>query len=134
MGSTVIPTFRYEDAKAAIDFLVDAFGFEPSLVVDGPNGSIEHAQLVHGTGMIMLGSLRDDEYGRAAGDSATSGAVYVIVSDVYGHADRARAAGAEILMEPKEEDYGGANYTARDPEGVVWSFGSYDPWAGTDGE
>lgn len=129
MSSTVIPTFRYEDAPAAIEFLTTAFGFEATLVVEGDGGTILHAQLTHGTGMIMLGSMRDDEYGRAIGSAATPGAVYVIVEDVYAHAERARAAGAAIVMEPEEEDYGGANYTAKDPEGNVWSFGSYDPWA-----
>lgn len=137
MGSSVIPAFRYRDARAAIDFLVEAFGFEPKLVVEGDDGSIEHAQLQHGTGMVMLGSIRDDEYGRllAHGDRVVpSGAVYVVVPDVHAHAEHARAAGAEIVTEPEEQDYGGADYTARDPEGVIWSFGSYDPWADQSGE
>lgn len=56
-------------------------------------------------------------------------APYVIVQDVDGHCARARAAGAEIIMEPEDQDYGGRNYGARDPEGNAWSFGSYDPWA-----
>ena len=131
MSSKVIPTFRYRDAKAAIDFLVNAFGFHAHLVVEGDADVIEHAQLTHGGGMVMLGSVRDDAYGEVLDDSATApgGAIYVIVDDVYGHAERARSAGADIVMEPEEQDYGGANYTARDPEGHIWSFGSYDPWA-----
>jgi uncharacterized glyoxalase superfamily protein PhnB len=128
MSSTVIPTFRYDDAPAAIDFLVEAFGFEASMVVEGEPGSVQHAQLVHGTGMIMLGSRRADAYGEALGGATETGGVYVIVADVAAHAERARAAGAEIVMEPEEQDYGGSNYTARDPEGKLWSFGSYDPW------
>ena len=130
MSSTVIPTLRYRDAKAAIGFLVSAFGFEAGLVVERDDGFIEHAQLVLGTGMIMLGSSRDDEYGRLVGgaDPPVS-SIYVIVDDVAAHAESARAAGAEILMEPRNQDYGGSDYTARDPEGNIWSFGSYNPWA-----
>ena len=130
MSSTVIPTMRYRDAHRAIGFLVDAFGFEAAMVVEGENGLVDHAQLVHGTGMVMLGSARDDEFGNImGGDQPFRASVYVVVDDVDSHAAHARAAGAEILMEPKEEDYGGSNYTARDPEGNIWSFGSYDPWA-----
>ena len=126
--SRVIPTLRYRDAPAAIAFLTNAFGFEARMVVEGEGGAIDHAQLVLGGGMIMLGSQRDNEYGRLLDrDSITS--IYVVVTDVAAHAEQARSAGAEIVMEPAEEDYGGSNYTARDPEGNIWSFGSYDPWA-----
>ena len=132
MSSTVIPGFRYRNANAAIGFLVDAFDFEVRLVVEGEGDLIEHAQLVHGAGMVMIGSTRDDEYGRLIGldvDSSRSAvALYVIVDDVAAHAERARKAGAEILIEPAEEDYGGSSYTVRDLEGYIWSFGSYDPW------
>lgn len=132
MSSTVIPGFRYRNAKAAIDFLVDAFGFEVRFVVDGEGDLIEHAQLVHGAGMVMIGSTRDDEYARLVGvdvDASRSAvALYVIVDNVAAHAERARTAGAEILIEPTEQDYGGSSYTVRDLEGYIWSFGSYDPW------
>lgn len=131
MSSTVIPTLRYADAPAAILFLVDAFGFTTRMVVEGDSGTIEHAQLTHGSGMVMLGSDRNEnaygEYVSASG--TTSIGLYVIVADVGAHAQQARAAGAEIVMEPEEQDYGGSSYTARDPEGNVWSFGDYDPWA-----
>lgn len=97
--------------------------------VAGDGGTIEHAQLVHGTGMVMLGSDRDNEFAEhISSGGVASISLYVIVDDVAGHAERARAAGAEILMEPEEQDYGGSNYTARDPEGHVWSFGDYTPW------
>ena len=111
---------------------MDAFDFEVRLVVEGEGDLIEHAQLVHGTGMVMIGSTRDDEYARLIGldvDSSRSAvALYVIVDDVAAHCERARKAGAEILIEPAEQDYGGSSYTARDLEGYIWSFGSYDPW------
>ena len=130
MASKVIPTLRYQDAPEAIRFLTEAFGFEARFVVEGGGGLIDHAQLVLDTGMVMLGSARDDEYGRlvGGGDRPFKSSIYVVVRDVAAHADRARAAGAEILMEPEAQDYGGSSYTARDPEGNIWSFGSYDPW------
>lgn len=126
---------RYQDAQAAIAFLGEAFGFEAALVVEGEGGLIEHAQLVFRGGMVMLGSARDDEFGRLMGGSGNRfrASVYVVVDDVSGHAARARKAGAEIIMEPEEQDYGGSSYTARDPEGNIWSFGSYDPRASRDG-
>ena len=132
MRSEVIPTYQYRDARKAIEFLVHAFGFELHAVYED-NGSVVHAQLTHGNGMIMLGPESDSGYGThfisvtKAGKPTSS--VYILVEDPYAHAEHARQAGAEIVMEPTEEDYGGANYTARDPEGFMWNFGSYDPWA-----
>jgi uncharacterized glyoxalase superfamily protein PhnB len=122
---------RYQDAKSAIAFLSEAFGFEQAMVIEGEGGLIDHAQLIYQGGMVMLGSARDDEYGRLVGGSELPflASVYVVVDDVAAHAERARRAGAEIIMEPEEQDYGGSNYTARDPEGNIWSFGSYNPWA-----
>jgi uncharacterized glyoxalase superfamily protein PhnB len=133
MSATVIPTLRYRDAKAAIEYLQNVLGFEAIVVIEGAGDVIEHAQLRHGTGMVMLGSATDSEYDRALGDGRDPvgcGAVYVVTDDVYGHADNARLYGANIVMEPEEQDYGGIVYTLRDHEGNVWSFGSYDPWVG----
>ena len=133
-GSRVIPAMRYRDAVAAIDWLCDAFGFERHLVVAGDGGTIAHAQLVFGNGMIMLGSARDDEYGTtvkppAAPDGPTTQSVYMVVPDADAHHDRAVAAGAPIVTPLYDADYGGRGYACRDPEGHVWNFGTYDPWA-----
>ena len=132
--ATVIPTMRYNDVAAAIEWLCDAFGFEKHLVVPGDDGTIVHAQLVFGNGMIMLGSARESEFDNLQRPpSALGGAVsqssYIIVEEADKHYGRAVAAGAEIVMEIKNEDYGGQGYSCRDPEGHVWNFGSYDPWA-----
>src|SRR5436305_4916458 len=59
-GSTLIPSLRYRDAHAAIDWLVRVFGFKKQAVYDGPDGKVMHAQLTHGLGMLMLGSVSDD--------------------------------------------------------------------------
>lgn len=132
--ATVIPTLRYRDAPAAIDWLCRAFGFEKHLVVPGENNTIAHAQLTFGKGMIMLGSARDDVFGRHLnpprdlGGSGTQGAC-LIVADADAHYARAVAAGAQIVYDIKDEDYGGRSYSCLDPEGHLWSFGTYDPWA-----
>jgi uncharacterized glyoxalase superfamily protein PhnB len=131
--ATVVPALQYEDAPAAIDFLCRAFGFEKSAVYEGEGGSIDHAQLTLGNGMIMLGSVKETEYGkllvrpREAGGVTMS--VYVIVDDADAHFARAKAAGAEITHELVTKDYGGRDYSCKDPEGNVWTFGTYDPWA-----
>ena len=131
--ATIVPALRYRDAPAAIDWLCRAFGFEKHLVVPGENGSVAHAQLVFGNGMIMLGSARDGEFGRLqkpldTPDMPVSASAYVIVRDVDAHHARAVAAGAEVVMAPEDQDYGGRLYACRDPEGNLWSFGGYDPW------
>ena len=132
--ATVIPTMRYNDTAAAIEWLCEAFGFEKHLVVPDEGGTIIHAQLVFGNGMVMLGSASDGEFDNLQkAPSALGGAVsqspYIIVDDADKHYARAVAAGAEIVMEIKDEDYGGRGYSCRDPEGHVWNIGSYDPWA-----
>lgn len=132
MSGSIIPTLRYRDAKAAIDFLEKALGFHVLMLVEADEGIVEHSQLTHGTGMVMVSSVRDSEWERLiddGGEPVGGGATYVVIEDPYAHAEQSRAQGAEILSEPEEQDYGGAVYTLRDPEGNIWSFGSYDPWA-----
>ena len=131
--ATIIPGLRYRDAPAAIEWLCEAFGFEKHLVVPGEAGTIDHAQLVFGNGMIMLGSARDDDFGRLqkpldTPDAPVSKSAYVIVTDVDAHHARAVAAGAKVVMAPEDQHYGGRLYSCRDPEGNLWNFGSYDPW------
>jgi uncharacterized glyoxalase superfamily protein PhnB len=120
----VWPALRYRDARAAIDFLTGAFGFEPAVVYE-EGDLVLHAELrwPRGGG-IMLGSARDDA---AARDGFTPGlgVVYVVADDVDALHDRAAAAGAEIVVGLHDTDYGSRDFTARDPEGVRWSFGTY---------
>jgi uncharacterized glyoxalase superfamily protein PhnB len=129
MGSSVIPVLRYADAMRAVTWLEEAFGFEPDLVVPGEAGTIIHAQLSYGTGMVMLGSAKPEDADAVLGAGRPSGAVYVVVADADAHAATAEAAGAEIILPPTDQDYGGRDYTCRDFEGNVWSFGTYDPWS-----
>ena len=132
--TTVIPTLRYRDAPAAIEWLCEAFGFEKHLVVPGESETIAHAQLVFGNGMIMLGSALDREFDKLQKPPSALGSVpsqspYIILEDADKHYARAVAAGAEIVMDIKDEDHGGRGYSCRDPEGHIWNFGTYDPWA-----
>lgn len=131
--ATIIPTLRYRDASAAVDWLCHAFGFEKHLVVPDEDGTIAHAELVFGNGMVMVGTAREDEFGRLQQPPSQANAVvtqspYILVEDVDQHYERAIAAGAQIVMDIKDEDYGGRDYSCRDPEGHVWNFGTYDPW------
>lgn len=130
--ATVIPALRYRDPKRAIEFLCTAFGFEKQAVYEGESGVIEHAQLTFGNGMIMLGAERDTPYGRLLKSPREAGGgtmgIYLVVDDADAHLARARAAGAEIVIDIVTQDYGGRDYTARDPEGHIWTFGTYDPW------
>lgn len=133
----IIPNLLYEDAPAAIDFLCKAFGFEKRAVFadDRDSRIIQHAQLVLDGNMIMLSTYGKSDYTALAGlktvrlAGGNTQIPYIVIDDVDAHAARARAAGADIFMEPTAQDYGGSNYSARDPEGNVWSFGNYDPWA-----
>ncbi len=128
----VIPGMTYRDAPAAIDWLCDVLGFERRLVVPGENGTIAHAQLTLGNGMVMLGSAFDDPNAvvvpSTPGGTLTQ-ANLVVVGDIEAHYERVKAAGANIVMEIEEQFYGGSLFAVRDPEGHLWHVGSYDPWA-----
>ena len=132
--TNVVPAMRYRNAPAAIEWLCRAFGFEKHLVVPGEENIIVHAQLTFGNGMIMLGSVVDGEFGRLmrqpdeAGGETQSAYVIVADADADAHYARAKAAGAAIVIDIRDEDYGGRGYTCRDLEGHLWTFGSYDPW------
>jgi uncharacterized glyoxalase superfamily protein PhnB len=131
--STFVPCLRYRDAPAAIEWLCRAFGFEKHLVVPGPNGTVAHAQLSFGNGMIMLGSVVDSEFGQLMKQPDEIGGAetqtpYVIVSDADAVYSSAKAAGAKIVIDIKDEDYGGRGFSCRDLEGHLWNIGTYDPW------
>ncbi|RKN50694.1 VOC family protein [Micromonospora endolithica] len=121
---TVYPVLRYTDPRSAIEWLRAAFGFTAHAVHEAPDGTVAHAELVFGTGMIMLGPRPAAASApvRAADDDYV---VYVAVDDLDAHHDRARAAGAEIVRPPFDTDYGSRDYAARDLDGNVWSFGTY---------
>lgn len=118
----VWPTLRANDARALIRFLVEAFGFEET-VVHGEGERVDHAQLSWPLGGgIMLGSVRDDQkWPMRAGSSAA----YVVTDDPDTLCARALAAGAELMTELHDTDYGSRDFGVRDPEGNLWYFGTY---------
>ena len=122
MPRDIYPSMRYRDSRAAIDWLERAFGFSRHAVHDGPDGTVAHAELRYGDGLVMLGSWRGDDDHRRPGQ----GWAYVAVDDLEAHLGQARAAGAEVVDGPQHEEYG-SFYGARDPEGNLWSFGTYRP-------
>lgn len=135
-GSTIIPSLRYHDAHAAIDWLVRVFGFRKQAVYEGPHHTVAHAQLTYGGGMLMLGSASNS--GPSArhwidlsetGKRETVG-LCLIVSDeecqeMY---QRVKREGVEILQPLSSPDYGGKSFACRDLEGHQWWIGSYNPW------
>ncbi len=134
-NSTVIPGMRYRDALRMIAWLESAFGFRKHAVYMAGETTVAHAQMTFGTGMIMLGSVENgspsaanmvqpDEVGNRETQSA-----YLAVPDCLPIYETAKAAGAEMIFDLKEMDYGGKAFTCRDPEGHIWSIGEYDPWA-----
>ena len=131
--SPVMPTMRYRDAPAAIDWLCRVLGFSRHLVVPDDDGGIAHAHLTLGDGMIMLGSERDDAHGQLMSVPGPGGAntqcAYVVVDDPHAVHEGVAAAGAEIVSPLENPEHGGTFFACRDPEGHVWNIGSYDPWA-----
>ena len=129
----IYPSLRYDDAKAAIAWLKSALGFEEHLVYSGEGESIAHAQLALGGNLIMLGSAKDDPYERSPKTlGAVTGRIYIALdtpAEIDASYARAKAAGAEIIRELCDTDYGSREFGARDPEGHIWSFGTYSPQA-----
>jgi uncharacterized glyoxalase superfamily protein PhnB len=123
----VWPTLSYRDAHAAIAFLVEAFGFEERAVYarDDDSTVVEHAELRWPLGGgIMFGSAGKDDspFGRR---QPGNDSVYVVCDDPDALFARATAAGAEVVRGLADEDYGSRGFTVRDPEGNLWSFGTY---------
>ena len=129
---SIVPCLSYEDAPAAIAWLREAFGFTETMVVPGPDDTIAHAQLSFGSGMVMLGSKRDDALalGSPCDLGGVTQSIYVVVGDADAHYARAVLNGAEIVRELEDTPYGSRDYSARDPEGHLWHFGTYRPEMG----
>ncbi len=130
----VYPGLAYDDAAAAVEWLCRAFGFTKRLVVPGEGGRIEHSELTLGRALVMVSSPKP-EMGMVSPrqQSGVSQVLSMRIDDPDAHCVRARAAGATILRELADEDYGSRGYMARDLEGHLWYFGTYRPGAYWDG-
>lgn len=125
------PALRYKNAAKMIDWLGEAFGFSVRARY-GEGDVVRHAELVFGSSMIMLGMVRDDDYGKIVGEHGSGGgkSIYIAVDDADAAYAKARKAAATIIQELTNRDYGSREFICRDPEGNVWSFGTYWPKAG----
>jgi uncharacterized glyoxalase superfamily protein PhnB len=122
---SIYPVLKYRDAHAAIDFLERAFGFQRHAVHENEHGVVVHAELRFGDQVAMVSSAGEGNPVFDQGVGRTT--VYVAVDEVDSLHDTAATAGAEIVMPPTDQDYGSRDFAARDPEGNVWSFGTYRP-------
>lgn len=133
--ASVIPCLRYRDALAMIDWLERAFGFTKQAVFMAGDTAVAHAQMTFGNGMVMLSSVENQSKAAHlfAQPDETGGRETQCTCLIVSHCDAiyttAKDAGAEIVLDLAEMDYGGKAFTCRDPEGHIWSIGEYDPWA-----
>lgn len=114
----------YQNPKAAIEFLRDAFGFELTFLLEDENGNLAHSQMSWGDGMIMVGTEWSDNHKspKSIGGKCTQTCHIQMNAGIDAHCETARKAGAEIIQEPETQFYGDRTYRARDPEGHIWTF------------
>lgn len=125
---SMYPILGYRDLPAAIDWLCRVFSFEPLELMKNDDGTYAHVELRLGDGVIMPTTQSGDPGGNNPWEQPlTTQGLYVALDGVDAHYDRAVAAGAEILRPLTDTDYGSREYTARDLEGNLWSFGTYRP-------
>jgi PhnB protein len=120
---TVTPYLLYEDCEAALDFLSRAFGFEEVLRFTGDEGYVNHAEMRVGSeGRIFMGDPGESYKSPRRLGQETAGIYVELDEDVDALCERAHAAGAEIVEQPENQEYGHRRFTAKDPEGQVWFF------------
>lgn len=122
---TIGPLLWYQDPRAAMDWLEQAFGFERRLVVEGDDGGVIHSELTLGDGYIMVvGPPSGGAVSPMAWGGRSTQSVHVQLADgVDAVCERARALGARIEREPADQPYGDRVFTCRDLEDHPWSFG-----------
>jgi uncharacterized glyoxalase superfamily protein PhnB len=113
----------YQDPKAALAWLEKAFGFELAMLIEDGEGNLAHSEMRFGDAAVMIGNewTQDHKSPKSIGGKNTQTVHIQIDTDVDAHCERARAAGAEILMEPATQFYGDRTYRCRDPEGHIWT-------------
>ena len=129
-----IPTMVYNDANAALNFLTKALGFTEHFVYRDDKNNLQHAELALGNAMIMISPHNSESaFGKFIGTPADANKLntqtaYFIIDEIDAHYKNAKANGAKIIIDIKDEDYGGRGYSCTDPEGYIWNFGTYDPY------
>lgn len=129
INGSPFPVLRYRDANAAIDWLCQVLGAREHQVHRDDAGAVQHAELEIAGGLIMLGEARED--GRMGGEGfsplSSPSSIYAVVDDPDALYERAKSGGATIVRELTDEPYGSREFSIRDLEGNLWSFGTYDP-------
>lgn len=122
---SLVPTLRYDDLESALAHLVDVVGLSAPVVARGEDGTIAHAEVWWSGGVALLGPRRaDDPF------DTGRGVLYLPVDSeeaVAAHHDRVVSAGGDVVMGLTEQSYGSREFAVADPEGNVWSFGTYRP-------
>lgn len=121
----IVPALFYKNPKAALEFLQKAFGFELEMLIEDEAGNLQHSQLSFGDGLIMVGTEWSEKHRSPAsvdGRNTQTTHLYLRDETVDEHCERAKAAGADVYVEPADQFYGDRTYQARDPEGHMWSF------------
>src|SRR3990167_2108913 len=116
----------YLDPKAALKFLEDAFGFETTLLIEDAAGNLAHSQMAYGDGAALIGNEWTGEHRSPASiGGLMTQTVHIQIPDGEGtvddHCERARKAGAAIIVEPATQFYGDRTYRCKDPEGHIWT-------------
>jgi uncharacterized glyoxalase superfamily protein PhnB len=124
--STFISSVTYQRPKDALAWLERAFGFQTTMLIEGPGGddSRIHAEMVFEGAILFVGGEWNPQTRspKSLGGCGTQSLQVRLAADLDAHCERARAAGAEIVQEPGDQFYGERTYRARDPEGHVWTF------------
>lgn len=130
-STPLMPVMRYRDCNKAVDFLTKVFGFSEGNAFRDDKGNVMHAELWFGNGGIMIGPVADTPFGKVMRQPDQAGGVtasfFCVVNDPDAHYARSQAAGFEMILPLRDESYGSREYSVRDPEGHVWTFGTYDP-------
>jgi uncharacterized glyoxalase superfamily protein PhnB len=126
---SIHPTLRYSDPTTAITFLTEALGFVTEFVSTGDDGGVQHGELSfrggpdHDAGVLLIGSRQGPDDPFETGRAVT----YLVVDDPDARHDRAVAAGAEVVQSLVDQPYGSREFAVRDPDGNIWSLGTYRP-------
>ena len=123
--ATLISSISYKDPRAALAWLEKAFGFEIAMLIEDGEGHVVHSEMSFGASAVMVGSEWSEDHRSPAsiGGKNTQSVHIHIETDLDAHCERARAAGAEIIMAPETQFYGDRTYRCRDLEGHIWTVG-----------
>ena len=127
---TLFPYQVYRDAETAFNWLANVFGFRETAEVLGPDGHTLHAELSFGAGVMLLGTVSDEQLEQTPWNLPNGHGIFVYVEDRDTHYERAKANGAKIVYPPENTQWGTRRYRASDLNGYEWSFGTYRPSGG----